>query len=37
MQDVGLAIMNPTGMFFNPCIPYSEEPKAGHWSWPPRN
>lgn len=34
---VGLAILNPTGMFFNPAIEYSAEPKAGCWSWPPRN
>lgn len=33
---VGLAILNPTGMFFNPSVPYSEEPKPGCWSWPPR-
>lgn len=35
-DKVGLAIMNPTGMFFNPEIPYSETPKPGFWSWPPR-
>lgn len=35
-DSVGLAVLNPTGMFFNPKISYSEEPKAGHWSWPPR-
>lgn len=34
--EVGLAIMNPTGMFFNPSIPFSAEPKPGHWNWPPR-
>jgi hypothetical protein len=33
---VGLAILNPTGQFFNPRVPYSAEPKPGHWSWPPR-
>lgn len=33
---VGLAVLNPTGMFFNPSVPFSEEPKPGHWSWPPR-
>lgn len=32
---VGLAILNPTGMFFNPEIQFSEEPKAGCWNWPP--
>lgn len=36
VPNVGLAILNPTGMFFNPSIPYSAEPKAGHWSWPPK-
>lgn len=33
---VGLAVLNPTGMFFNTSVPFSEEPKPGHWSWPPR-
>ncbi len=33
---VGLAVLNPTGMFFNASVPYSEDPKPGHWSWPPR-
>lgn len=33
---VGLCVLNPTGMFFNRAVPYSEEPKPGHWSWPPR-
>jgi hypothetical protein len=35
-DTVGLAILNPTGMFFNTAVPFSEEPKAGHWNWPPR-
>ena len=34
--DVGLFIMNPTGFFLPEHVPYSEEPKAGHWNWPPR-
>jgi hypothetical protein len=33
---VSLAVLNPTGMFFNQSVIYSEEPKPGHWSWPPR-
>lgn len=33
---VGLAILNPTGMFFNPSVPFSEEPRPGFWGWPPR-
>lgn len=34
--NVGLAILNPTGMFFNPKIAFSETPKPGCWNWPPR-
>ncbi len=34
-MTVGLAILNPTGMFFNPAIKFSEEPKPGCWSWMP--
>ena len=34
--SVGLCILNPTGMFFNTSVQYSEEPAPGHWSWPPR-
>lgn len=33
---VGLCILNPTGQFFNPTVPYSEIPKPGCWNWPPR-
>lgn len=33
---VGLCILNPTGQFFNPSVPFSETPKPGHWNWPPR-
>lgn len=33
---VGLAVLNPEGMFFNRGVPYAEEPTPGHWSWPPR-
>jgi hypothetical protein len=33
---VHLAVLNPTGMFFNLHVPYSETPRPGHWSWPPR-
>lgn len=36
VEVVGLAVLNPTGMFFNTGVHYSEEPKPGHWSWPPR-
>ncbi len=30
-----LFVMNPNGLYFNDT-PYSEDPKPGHWSWPPR-
>ena len=33
---VHLCVLNPTGLFFNQNVPYSAEPKPGHWSWPPR-
>ena len=33
---VGLCVLNPTGQFFNRYVPYSEQPKPGHWNWPPR-
>ena len=36
MPDVGLCVLNPTGMFFNRSVKYSAEPKPGCWSWPPR-
>ena len=32
---VGLAVLNPTGMFFNQNIKYAETPMPGHWNWPP--
>jgi hypothetical protein len=36
--DVGLAVLNPTGMFFNEHCLYdgSENPRGGTWCWPPR-
>lgn len=33
---VDLCILNPTGMFFNTSVQFSEEPKGGCWNWPPR-
>lgn len=33
---VGLAVLNPTGVFFNTDVPHSPTPKPGHWNWPPR-
>jgi hypothetical protein len=29
----GLAVLNPTGLFFNTAVPYSEKPKPGHWTF----
>jgi hypothetical protein len=29
-----LFVMNPNGLYFSET-PYSEEPKPGHWNWPP--
>ena len=34
--QVGLAVLNPTGMFFNTSVQFSNDPKPGHWSWPAR-
>lgn len=32
---VGLCVLNPTGMFFNQHIPYSENTsQPGTWHWP---
>jgi hypothetical protein len=43
---VGLAVLNPEGMFFNQTVPYDEwdsgtaiegaEPRGGSWHWPER-
>ena len=35
-HKVGLAVLNPSGLFFNDAVPFSETPKPGHWNWPPR-
>lgn len=31
---LSLAVLNPTGMFFNVGVYYSPEPKGGCWGWP---
>lgn len=36
VEVVGLAVLNPTGMFFNQRVPFADEPTPGHWNWPPR-
>lgn len=33
---ISLCVLNPTGMFFNLNVEYSENPKGGYWGWPPR-
>lgn len=36
-DDVSLAVLNPTGMFFNRGLSHDEETKAGGtWHWPER-
>ena len=34
--QVGLAVLNPTGMYFNRDVPFAETPTPGRWNWPPR-
>lgn len=35
-ETVGLHIFYPTGQFDMAKVPFSEEYKRGHWSWPPK-
>lgn len=35
-QSVSLHIFYPTGQFDMKDVPFSEEYKRGHWSWPKR-
>jgi len=34
--DVSLCVLNPTGMYFNAVVNYSETEKGGTWHWPER-
>jgi hypothetical protein len=38
--DIAICVLNPQGIFFNGTADkptkYSEEPRPGCWSWPPR-
>lgn len=34
-DECQLFVMNPNGVYFN-RTPFSETPKPGCWSWPPR-
>lgn len=33
-ETVGLAVLNPTGMFFNRVVDHDEDGGAGTWHWP---
>ncbi|AXK88837.1 hypothetical protein SAMN05421776_108232 [Nocardia farcinica] len=33
---VDLFVIYPNGTSHKRAVPFSETPKAGHWSWPPR-
>lgn len=33
---VSVAVLNPTGLFFDEGLPYSEEHRGGTWHWPER-
>ncbi len=35
-EVVSLAILNPTGMFFNQGVLYDADGAPGTWRWPPR-
>lgn len=35
-ETVELATFGPNSLYFQHAIPFSEELKPGHWSWPPR-
>jgi hypothetical protein len=34
--DVSLAVLNPTGLFFQENLRHSEQPVGGSWHWPER-
>lgn len=33
-ESVGLCVLNPTGLFFNTRVTYSEQGVGGTWHWP---
>lgn len=35
-DTIGLAILNPTGLFFNRTIVHDEAKRGGTWHWPER-
>lgn len=36
IATVGLAVLNPNGLYFNEDVPFAEVPTIGCWNWPPR-
>ena len=34
-NEVQVTVLNPNGFFFN-RVKFSQTPRPGHWSWPPR-
>lgn len=36
-ETIGLCVLNPTGIFFNPAVPHApnDVPTPGHWNWMP--
>lgn len=35
-ECVGLAVLNPTGMFFNESVCLDDQHRGGTWHWPER-
>ena len=36
IETVELATFGPNSLYFQHNVPFSDEPKPGHWNWPPR-
>lgn len=35
VEALYLAVIAPAGILFCSDVPFSNEPKPGHWTWPP--
>lgn len=35
-ETIGVAVLNPTGLFFTEFCEHSEVPEGGTWHWPER-
>lgn len=35
-ETVELVTFGPNSVYFQHKVPFSEQPKPSHWSWPPR-